>query len=247
MIKKSLPILIVLGLFVTLLSVSATSINDSKNINARNARAACQVKANADRHVALDIARQNLLASSRTKADWIDYKNARKEANFDFKMAKNECKNIRGNSSPTPTPSVTPTPTPSSHTISFEASGTSLNGVYPIVTLNLGSTVLGTWQITDNLQTYQVNTSANINSNNLRVIFTNDGYDPSVGGADRNLKVTRLVLNNRTFHTTDSGVFATGVFNTTTNSCTSGFLQSQWIHCAGYFEFPTITSPTPTP
>jgi len=101
--------------------------------------------------------------------------------------------------------------------------------------LRLGTTVLSAWDVTGKAQNYTYSTTNSINAANLRVYFTNDGYDAP---CDRNLFVSSLTLNATTYQTIASNVYSA--------SCNSGFLKTNGLYCNGYFEYPTQAATTIT-
>jgi hypothetical protein len=140
-----------------------------------------------------------------------------------------------GGTTPPPVP-VTPPPSPSpASSVTINAYGSPSGGVYPHMELRLGTTVLSAWDVTGKAQNYTYSSSNSINAANLRVYFTNDGYDAT---SDRNLFVNSLSLNATTYQTNASNVYAAG--------CTSGYLQTIGLYCNGYFEYPTQAASTVT-
>ena len=73
----------------------------------------------------------------------------------------------------------------------------------------------------------------------IRVTFVNNGL--TSGGADKNLRVDRIVVDGATFQAEAAGVFSTGTW-TPDNGCGHGFKASEFLHCNGYFDFAAATS-----
>ncbi len=68
----------------------------------------------------------------------------------------------------------------------------------------------------------------------IRVVFTNDLYDP-VAGIDRNLIVDQLVLDEVVYETEGPGVYSTGTFSN--GGIHPGFRLSETLHADGYFQY----------
>ncbi len=74
----------------------------------------------------------------------------------------------------------------------------------------------------------------------IRINYVNDLYDPS-NGIDRNLRVDRVVVDGVTYQTEAPTVFADGVFMQG-QGITSGYLQSEYLHANGFFQFAGSTA-----
>jgi hypothetical protein len=126
--------------------------------------------------------------------------------------------------------------TPPAAVVVVNAYGTAAAGVFPVMELSLGTTVLQRWNVTAKAQNYTY-ASATALSGNLRVKFTNDGYDST---SDRNLYVNSLTLNSTTINTRDSRVYSA-------TACGTGYRRTIGLYCNGYFEYPTAGISTPPP
>jgi hypothetical protein len=138
---------------------------------------------------------------------------------------------------------VSPAPdpgTPTAATVVVNAYGTATAGVFPVMELSLGTTVLQRWTVTATAQNYTYTSTSALTGANLRVNFTNDACDAT---SDRNLYVNSLTLNGTAFNTRASNVYsATG--------CGTGYRATIGLYCNGYFEYPTAAKaaePPPPP
>lgn len=66
----------------------------------------------------------------------------------------------------------------------------------------------------------------------IRVAFTNDGRTAS--GADRNVRIDGISINDRVYESESPGVFSNGSWD---GSCEPGNKQSEFLHCPGYFQY----------
>ncbi len=84
-------------------------------------------------------------------------------------------------------------------------------------------------------ETFNYTHSSQVNINQVRLAFTNNGV--ASDGGDRNLRVDRLVLDGATYESEDPSTFAAGGYVPGTG-CTSGNLQTETLYCGGaYFEY----------
>jgi glucose/arabinose dehydrogenase len=70
--------------------------------------------------------------------------------------------------------------------------------------------------------------------NRIRVAFTNDGL---AGGADRNLWVDGVTVNNAKYETEATSVFSSGTYSTGAGGRLPGFRQTETLHYNGYLEY----------
>lgn len=82
-----------------------------------------------------------------------------------------------------------------------------------------------------------------ISADQIRVVFTNDLYDPA-NGIDRNLRVDNIIVDGTTFETESSDVFSTGTW-LAADGVTPGFRESETLHANGYFQFADNTVEPP--
>jgi len=136
--------------------------------------------------------------------------------------------------SPTVIPTATPTPTVvAGSTINVYAEGTVLSGVYPIMDLYINGVIVKRWSgVNVGVKAYTYTALQKINAASIKVVYTNDA---NTGWEDRNLRVTKIVLDGVNYPTTASTVYEQGVASW--SGCASGYLKSEWLNCNGYFQF----------
>ncbi|WP_235033213.1 DUF4347 domain-containing protein [Rubripirellula obstinata] len=83
-------------------------------------------------------------------------------------------------------------------------------------------------------QTFTYDGGAGVTADQVRVVFSNDLYQPAEG-IDRNLHVDSININGNVFQTEDSSVFSTGTWQD--GVITPGFKESETLHTNGYFQF----------
>ena len=76
----------------------------------------------------------------------------------------------------------------------------------------------------------------------VRVVFTNDVYDPGAG-VDYNLNVDKIEIDGQVFQTEAPNVFSTGTW-LPADGITPGFRLSETLHVDGYFEYAADTTPS---
>jgi hypothetical protein len=69
----------------------------------------------------------------------------------------------------------------------------------------------------------------------IKIAFTNDAI---VNGADRNVRVDRIVVDGQTVQTESALVFSTGTWKPA-DGVSPGFRQSEYLHANGYFQYPS--------
>ena len=74
----------------------------------------------------------------------------------------------------------------------------------------------------------------------LRVEFINDGTAST--GNDKNARVINVTVDGVTYATTHPDVYSTGTWQNGVG-CAPGYLQSEWLHCAGFFDFAEVIPP----
>ncbi len=79
------------------------------------------------------------------------------------------------------------------------------------------------------------NTTEDLVGKELRIVFSNDLYDPS-SGIDRNVRIDKIVVDNVTYETESSDVFSTGTWKAA-DGIVDGFRESEYLHADGYFQF----------
>lgn len=135
-----------------------------------------------------------------------------------------------------PTPSfTTPTLPPDAKSkISIFAAGTPSDNIYPVMKLQINGKTVKSW---DNVNgdprkrkfieyTYHSPTKLTPGSK-IRVFFTNDS-------GKRNLAVDKIIIDSTTYQSEEA--YSTGTW-TKEKGCSSGFFETEWLHCNGYFEY----------
>lgn len=74
-----------------------------------------------------------------------------------------------------------------------------------------------------------------VDPNLIRVVFTNDLYEPDQG-IDRNLRVDSIIVDGVTYETEDPSVFSTGTWKPE-DGITPGNRESEWLNGDGYFQY----------
>ncbi len=145
--------------------------------------------------------------------------------------------------SPTPSPTPIPTSTPApvgGSTVRIYAAGTPSNSLYPNMSLIINGTTVRSFNSvrgdpnTRNFLEFSYSSPIRVSHEQVRVRFTND----SNGGFrnDRNLVIDRINIDGVDYQSEAPSVYSTGTWNAATG-CRSGFKQSEWLHCNGYFEY----------
>ncbi|EMI57315.1 protein containing Legume lectin, beta chain [Rhodopirellula sallentina SM41] len=107
--------------------------------------------------------------------------------------------------------------------------------------LEIDGTIVQTWNNVAGdaeagvFQEFTYNGGADATADQVRVIFSNDAYEPSLD-LDRNLRVDRVVVNGNTVQSEDPLVFGTGTW-LPDDGISPGYRQSEWIHGNGYFQY----------
>jgi glucose/arabinose dehydrogenase len=117
------------------------------------------------------------------------------------------------------------------------------------ITLSIGGQVAQTFtnvggNYTDGtFQTLSYTTPATVTPGQVRISFTNDGLTST--GADRNLRLQKIRIDGVDHFASDPSVFVDGTWISGVG-CTSGNLETEYLHCGGYFQFadPATTGTT---
>lgn len=110
-----------------------------------------------------------------------------------------------------------------------------------LIELEINGTVVQTWNdIGDQAYNGQTvtrswSTAATVSANQVRINFVNDLYNPSAG-FDRNVRVDAIVIDGVRYDAEDPGVFSSGTW-IPGNGISSGFLQNEFLHSNGHFQF----------
>ncbi len=98
-----------------------------------------------------------------------------------------------------------------------------------------GVTVRTFNSISTSFESYNHTASGSVTADQIRVVFLNDAWDPSIG-LDRNLIVDDIIVGGVQIETEDPSVFSTGTW-LNEDGITPGFRQSETLHANGYFQF----------
>jgi len=150
--------------------------------------------------------------------------------------------------SPTASPSATPRPTPSSSPspatssgslIRIKAAGTPAQGVYPSVSLRLAGQEVAIFSnirgnpLTRSFQEFSYMAIASATIDQLSLHFIND---LGTSTEDRNVAIDSVSIDNQLYETEVNTVYSEGSWSGM-NACGGKFAQSEWLHCAGFFQF----------
>ncbi len=131
---------------------------------------------------------------------------------------------------PTPTPNPTPNPTPGQQQIEVRALGSTGE---ERLALRIDDEIVETFELSRTMSTYAHTVSESIDGE-IQLVFVNDGRTRS--GADRNVRVDFIDVDDVVYQTESSSVFSTGTWQRG-SGCAPGNKRSEWLHCNGYFEF----------
>jgi hypothetical protein len=108
-----------------------------------------------------------------------------------------------------------------------------VDGVSVATWINVGGNYAG-----GEFQTFTHTLPSTTAPNQIRIHFANDGTTAT--GNDKNLQVDSILVNGARIEIEEPSVLSTGTWISGVG-CTSGNLQSEYLHCGGYFE---VTIPT---
>ncbi|WP_197455210.1 DUF4347 domain-containing protein [Stieleria neptunia] len=101
--------------------------------------------------------------------------------------------------------------------------------------VQIDQTTVATFDNVDrSLQSYTVDVDG-IDADQVRVVFTNDLYDPA-NGIDRNLRVDKIIIDGVTYETEAPEVFSTGTWKPV-EGIVPGYRLSETLHSNGYFQY----------
>jgi glucose/arabinose dehydrogenase len=146
-----------------------------------------------------------------------------------------------------------------SRPLAFETlEGRQLLAATPISVLAAGSTGSETFQLLiDNVvvanwtatraynaanrafDTFTYTHPTDVTANRIRVQFTNDGLQ---NGADRNLWVDGIVVNNAKYETEATSVYSSGTYDSATGGRLPGYRQTETLHYNGYLQYGAANS-----
>ena len=73
----------------------------------------------------------------------------------------------------------------------------------------------------------------------IRVVFTNDLYDPE-NNVDNNVRIDKIIVDGETIETESPDVFSTGTWKPE-DGVVAGFREDEFLHVNGYFQFPSTS------
>lgn len=126
-------------------------------------------------------------------------------------------------------PPVDPGPGDDGVTIEFRALGSTGE---ERVELQLDGEALEMFDLTTGMATYVYEHDGD-DPESIRLEFVNDFFGR---GIDRNVRVDFLRVGAETIQTEGSAIHSTGTWDSSTR-CSPGNKRSEWLHCAGHFEF----------
>ncbi|MEO1530143.1 MAG: carbohydrate-binding domain-containing protein, partial [Planctomycetota bacterium] len=101
--------------------------------------------------------------------------------------------------------------------------------------LVIDDNVVQAWQASTNTDAFSTTLEENVIASQIRIVFTNDLYDPD-NGIDRNLTVDRIVVNGTPYQTEAPTTYSTGTY-VPGSGISPGFHESEVLHSNGYFEY----------
>ena len=94
---------------------------------------------------------------------------------------------------------------------------------------------LGGNSFTGQFETLSYTTAEMLTADQIRIRFSNDQNDPSVG-YDRNVRIDAIVIDGTRYETEGASVFSTGTW-LPADGVTPGFRQSEFLHANGYLQY----------
>ena len=110
--------------------------------------------------------------------------------------------------------------------------------------LQVQGRLVGTYQVTSEMQTFRYTHSETVGADDIRVEFINDQWDPAAG-IDSNLTVDFIAIDSEKFETEDPSVFSTGTWKAE-DGIVEGNRESETLHTNGYFQFADKATTPPT-
>ncbi len=107
--------------------------------------------------------------------------------------------------------------------------------------LQIDTTTVASFTTTDLMQVFEYTASGVVTADQIRVVFTNDYYDPA-NGIDRNLSVDFITVGGVVYETEAPNVLTTGTWRPL-DGVTPGFRQTQRLHTNGYFAYEQLIEP----
>ena len=108
--------------------------------------------------------------------------------------------------------------------------------------LQIDDVVVATFVVGTSNQTFSYSSDETIAASSVKIVFTNDLWDPS-NGIDRNLTVAQLRLDGNVYQTNSPDVYSTGTWKAE-DGVVAGFREAFSLHSNGYFQFDAADGPT---
>ncbi len=108
------------------------------------------------------------------------------------------------------------------------AKGTPNNGIYPIMVLKVKDVEVARWSVNGTLSPYSTLISTR-NPQDITIHFVNDS-------GVRDLNVDFIQIDGYVYHSNAKNVYGVGVWRSGVG-CSSGFFETEWLQCAGYFRY----------
>ena len=109
--------------------------------------------------------------------------------------------------------------------------------------LEIGGQSVAQYTVATQQQAYRYQSETSVTADQVRVVFTNDLFDPAAG-IDRDLTVDSIEIDGSTFETEASDVFSTGSW--VVDGIRPGFQQTEVLNANGYFQYGSATPPNPS-
>lgn len=127
---------------------------------------------------------------------------------------------------------------PCSSTVTVYAAGTGARGTFPTMQLLIDNAVVAEWNnVRGNpyvryFNRYVYKSTVPVSADRVKVRFTNDYR---FRWEDRNLRVDKIVVDDKTYQTEDASTYASGARKKGT--CVKGYVRTEWLACNGDFAF----------
>ncbi|MEL7496699.1 MAG: carbohydrate-binding domain-containing protein [Planctomycetota bacterium] len=95
---------------------------------------------------------------------------------------------------------------------------------------------VASYTLNDAPEIFTFTSSEEFRAERIKIAFTNDLFDPILE-LDRNLIIDKIVVDGVEFETESNRTFSTGTWNPDTNLIEPGYLESEWLHTDGFFQF----------
>ena len=106
--------------------------------------------------------------------------------------------------------------------------------------LQIDGQTVASFDATESFATYSYQASGTVQADQVRVVFTNDQYDPA-NNIDSNLRVNDIQIDGQRYQTEAPTVFSTGTW-LPEDGIQPGFRESETLHTNGYFQYDAQSS-----